>query len=103
MGRGTMGILVAFVAMASTGCACSDKPRRMASRQPEHLIFNPEWTKIPSVDVPRENWPSTSMAGDDSVLVEHEVIIVDRQGGLGHQPDRLSRRFHSVRRGRTVR
>ena len=70
----------------------------------KHLIFNPEWTKLPTVGSMRSDWPSSvghRAFGED---VRYEEMIIDRQGRFGHSAHRdYYRRFTAVRTGRAGR
>ncbi len=101
-----------FLLAATVGCSA---PAHRAALGPSdyavttvvaeaHLIFNPEWTGLPSVDSMRSDWPSSvghQAFGED---VWYEETIVDRQGRFGHSDHRdYYRRFTAVRTGRAGR
>ena len=95
--------LVAALTLAagSFGCAKNDRGLRLSVITDTHLIFNPEWTGIPSDVFARAGWPVAHVYDSTHETVQYRTTMIDRQtdSGHGHSRDRLARTFHSVRRG----
>ncbi len=68
------------------------------------LLFNPDWTREPTFDVPRSSWPSTPAYLSAGEVVHYEETIHDFQGrSLTGRTDYYRRQFRSVRIGRSYR
>jgi len=105
-----MFILMA-VASASlvtlNGCA-SQQPRRkraIPGKAPvypadSHMVFNPDWSGLPVVDVPRADWPVAYGAQVGREETAFRERIIDRPAQFNGQRDQYTRRFSSTRHGR---
>ena len=92
----------AVLVTIAVGLGCSVTERNGSTRwiAGQHLIFNPEWTGIPSGPEAREVWPSTSAFGGRDEEVFYRETIMDWQGRT--EPV-YYRRFNSIRTGRAHR
>jgi len=65
-----------------------------------HLIFNPEWTRLPSLPCSRAEWPVTNAYDKLREDIAYSETIWDWQARFGGRGEQSSyRRFHSVRTG----
>ena len=100
----TLGLLTPLVMVTLVGCsatATSAPPSRMSV---QHVIFNPEWTGIPSLGFARTDWPSTVAFLHVGEEIDYKETIIDWQGRFGGNLDQTYyRRFASVRTGRARR
>ena len=88
-----------MAAFVMTGCTTHRYKTTITYAPDTHLIFNPEWTGIQNVDVPRSEWPITTAYYTSGEVVEFRETITDIQGRSGLGQDQMYRRFQSVRRG----
>ncbi len=104
-----LAVVVCVSAMSLSGCAGprSRLPRTIPGKAPvypadSHMVFNPDWSDMPLVDVPRSDWPATYASNNsDGEMITFSERINDNPseyGGLG-QRDNYSRRFYSTRTG----
>ena len=94
------GIVLLIALVILVGCSASARYVKPSHVAEKNILFNPEWTGLPSFFVGRTEWPATiafSHLGED---VEYRETIVDRQGWYRNGRDHLYRRFDSVRIGR---
>ena len=89
-----------LVATTLAGCATPVRTTGLAHIPEKNLIFNPEWTGLPVLEVARASWPSTAAFSSLVEQIDYRETIIDRQGSFGHDLDFLYRRFDSVRSGR---
>ena len=100
-----LGHCAVLLAIA-VGLGCSGTGRDASARwiASKHLIFNPEWTGIPSGAVGRAAWPTTPAFVGREEEVSYRETIIDWQGRTsgGREPV-YYRRFSSIRTGRAHR
>ncbi|MCH9033190.1 MAG: hypothetical protein IID42_01640 [Planctomycetes bacterium] len=100
-------IAIFVVGMTITGlvgCASMPGPHRPVRRVKVDLLFNPEWTGVPTFDVSRSSWPSTPAYLSVGEVVDYQETIYDLQGRSSRgQGDYYRRQFKSVRIGRSYR
>lgn len=89
---------------ALSGCASLRDPDRAARIVKKDLLFSPGWTGIPTFDVARSSWPTTTSHLSVGEVVDYQETILDLHGRsrLGRRDD-YYRRFQSVRVGRLYR
>ena len=92
---------VAAVTLATGpfGCSRNDRSLRLSIIPDTHLIFNPEWTGIPSDAIARADWPVAHVYDSTSEIVHFRTTMIDRQTHSARGRDQLTRTFLSVRRG----
>jgi len=100
-------IAICVVGIAITGpvgCVSAPGPHRPTREVKMDLLFNPDWTGVPTFDVSRSSWPSTPAYLPVGEVVDYQETIYDLQGGswTGRQ-DYYRRQFKSVRIGRSYR
>ena len=81
------------------GCASQNRGQGIVFSPDTHLIFNPEWTGISTLEEPRTPWPMTTVYPLPGEKIEFRETIIDYDGQLGYQSGRTYRRFHATRRG----
>ena len=91
--------LLALIATMLTGCVSPKAVPAISYAPDTHLIFNPGWTGIPTLAVPRSSWPSTTTYQTSGEDLTYRETTIDIQGQFGFNSDRTYRRFYSVRRG----
>lgn len=99
---GHCAVLLAIA--AGLGCSGTGRNASVQWSASQHLIFNPEWTGIPSGPVAREVWPATAAFVGREEEVFYRETIIDWQGRTsgGREPV-YYRRFNSIRTGRAHR
>ncbi len=102
--RTSFGAIVAIVLLALAVSSCANYGRISGVRTPSrHLIFNPAWTGIPTMQFERSVWPATAVYDTAGESIEYRATVLDQQGLTGRSRDYLRRSFHSVRTGRARR
>ena len=100
-------IAICAVGIAGTGlvgCASTPVSRPSMRKVKMDLLFNPDWTGVPTFDVPRSSWPSTPAYLPVDEVVDYQETIYDLQGRSSRgQGDYYRRQFKSVRIGRAYR
>lgn len=100
-------IAICVVGIAITGlvgCASTPVSHLSMRKVKMDLLFNPDWTGVPTFDVPRSSWPSTPSYLPIGEIVDYRETIYDLQGGsLNGREDYYRRQFQSVRVGRSYR
>lgn len=84
-------------------CVAPKRASILPTTSVRHIIFNPEWSRVPSLAVGRSDWPSSIAFSEFGEVIDYRETIRDRQGQFGANRDRYSRRFDSVREGRARR
>ena len=99
---GAQRLVVALSLMAAACAGCGTPSRHVAMRYApsDALLFNPSWTGLASVNVPRQDWPSVAKLDPTADVFDYQETIVDQQGLLNSHRDHYYRRFDSVRAGR---
>jgi len=93
-------VALSLLAAACAGCGTASRHIAMRHTPSDALLFNPAWTGLPSVDVPRQDWPSVAKLDPTAEVIDYQETIVDQQGLLNSYRDRYYRRLDSVRAGR---
>ncbi len=101
--RGGIAVTAAIVAALIAGCADSGRHISMHRTRSEHLLFNPSWTGLPSLNTPRGNWPATLRYENGGEVFDYRETIIDVESSFGAQSDRYYRRFEVVRVGHAYR
>lgn len=100
-------IAICVVGIAITGpvgCVSAPGPHRPTREVKMDILFNPDWTGVPTFDVSRSSWPSTPAYLPAGEIVDYQETIYDLQGRSSHgQGDYYRRQFKSVRIGRSYR
>ena len=99
IGRQLILATVGLAAAISVGCAGHERDISMRRAHAEHLLFNPSWTGLPTLNAPRAEWPSTVKYEHSEEVFEYSETIIDREDSFGSLPDRYYRRFDAVRIG----
>jgi len=94
-----ISIICMATAVSITGCASQSQEQGIVFSPDTHLIFNPDWTGIASVEEPRTPWPMTTVYPIPGEKIEFRETIIDYDGHAGLQSGRTYRRFNSTRRG----
>ncbi|MFQ5590522.1 MAG: hypothetical protein ACE5HE_05100 [Phycisphaerae bacterium] len=88
---------------SAAGCLHSERHPPIRQARSEHLLFNPSWTGLRTVDIQRAGWPTTVRYLDDAEEFKYTERIIDQADSFGSLPDRYYRRFDAVRKGRGYR
>ena len=100
-------IAICAVGIAGTGlvgCASTTGSRLSIRKVKMDLLFNPDWTGVPTFDVSRSSWPSTPAYLPAGEVVDYQETIYDLQGRSFHgRGDYYRRQFKSVQIGRSYR
>lgn len=100
----TLGLLMLLAPPVLVGCSAPATSAPSSRASVRHVIFNPEWTKIPSLSFVRTDWPSTFVFSHVGESIDYKETILDWQGRFGRNLDQTYyRRFASVRTGRARR
>ncbi len=99
----TLAVAVEASLCAGVGCAGLERHGQAKFVPDKHLLFNPEWSGLPTRDVRRSEWPAVVAFGPAAEQIEYRETIIDVQGRFGADRDFLYRRFDSVRTGRLQR
>ena len=101
MVRSTIGLfyLLLWCALSATGCARQASQAYQHAPPTRHLLFNPEWTGLPLVFVPRSDWPETFGYESTPQTIAYQETIYDRQGRFHNDEHSYYREFDSVRVG----
>ena len=95
---------VGIACTALVGCASTPISRLSIPKVKMDILFNPDWTGVPTFDVSRSSWPSTPAYLPAGEIVDYQETIYDLQGRSSHgQGDYYRRQFKSVRIGRSYR
>ncbi|MHC4697605.1 MAG: hypothetical protein ACYTFA_12775 [Planctomycetota bacterium] len=97
--RAGIAATAAIVAAMMVGCADSGRRISMHCTDNEHLLFNPSWAGLPSLNTPRGNWPATLRYENGGEVFDYRETIIDLENSFGALSDRHYRRFESVRAG----
>ena len=87
----------------SIGCSTGNRSSGFAFITETHLLFNPEWTQIPSLSFARVDWPVALVYRQTEESVEYRETLHDQQRQHGRSRDQFTRSFYSVRRGKARR
>lgn len=105
MQRLMIAICVFGIAIAGlVGCASAPTSHHSVRKVQMDVLFNPDWTGVPTFDIARSSWPSTPAYLPAGEIVDYQETIYDQQGrsSLGRE-DYYRRQFRSVRIGRSYR
>jgi len=100
--RTILSSLLLGASASALSCAAKQRPVIYVTPRdlPEsHVLFNPESTGVPLVDVPRDTWLETVVYSNPHESIEYREVIRDRSGWLWGQNDYYNRRFESKRSG----
>lgn len=91
--------VVVAAAVLSTGCAQHARTARFEDRQARNLLFAPDDTGLATRDVPRADWPATTVFDDTGEDITYREWLTDTQGLTATSQDFTYRRFTSKRTG----
>lgn len=96
--------VVGIAGSGLVGCASTPVSQPSVRIVKTDVLFNPDWTGVPTFDVARSSWPSTPAYLPVGEVVDYQETIYDQQGrSWGGRQDYYRRQFKSVRTGRSYR
>ena len=98
--------LFSILLLANALAGCCVLPRQAPHTQPvvaRDLLFSPAWTSLPTYDVLRRVWPSSTAFESLGEVIDYRETIIDRHSWTDLQHDFYYRRFDAVRSGRSYR
>ena len=98
--KAIMTLLAVFAPLLTTGCGNIGHQAQVQQHFTQELLYSPSWTGLPTCNITRSAWPSTTAYRQVDEQIDYRERIIDRQGWFGDQRDFYYRRFDSTRTGR---
>jgi|GEM_PF-2428666 len=95
-------LLAAVTVLVGVVSGCAHPPRPLAWRSSEpnsNLIFNPEWTGLPTIDTARRPWPVAVAAKSALEFQDYRIYFRDTLRPHFGRYDDVYRRVDDVRVG----